>query len=44
MLTYVCVLCGRRVGVFATEHSTPTVGTVEPSVGDNHLLEKKTEF
>lgn len=43
MLAHVCVLCG-RVGVFAAAHSTPTVGTVEPSVGDNHLLEKKTDF
>lgn len=30
--------------MFATEHSTPTVRTVEPSVGEYHLLEKKTGF
>lgn len=28
----------------ATEHSTPTVRTVEPSVGGNQLLEKKNRL
>lgn len=36
-----CPLWKRGVGVFAIERSTPTVETVEPSGGDNHLLENR---
>lgn len=44
MYSHICPSWKRGVGVFATELSNPTVGTVEPSVGETQLLEKKTDF